>query len=131
MLLEFSDKRINEFASVAFHKKNDGKPFEVSELLGQELLKVPTKMDGQTISVFKAYEKTVSKSLLPEDFPLRAELEANGIYTMEDVKVLTLDSHAELKGIGVKSMQKILDAVPVDDLPPVTNEEILPKGEGE
>jgi hypothetical protein len=132
MILQFSDSRITEFANGNFYRKNDGAPFEVKDILGNDLLKAPTVLDGQKVKVFKKFEKKVSKSFLPEDFPMRDELEQNDIFTLEQVNALELDDHSRLKSIGKKSMQKILDARIVGEQSAPPSTEILTEGnEGE
>ena len=112
MLLKFADKRINEFSEGNFHRTNTGEPFEVDNNLGNELLRAKTKIgippNAETVHVFTEAKKT-KKSILADDFPLRDQLEANEIYTLEDVRALKPEDHKNLPGIGKASLQKVID----------------------
>lgn len=111
MFLKFAHKEINEFAQGVKIFENTGEPFEVAEALGNQLLKATGKLRGEKVSIFTRHDKKVSQSALPEEFPMRDELEENGIFTMEQVKELKLDDHKNLKGIGATTMQRIIDAI--------------------
>ena len=55
MLLKFKHKKIKEFSNGAFRAVNDGKPFEVSETIGNELLKAQAIVEfgGDLTDVFE------------------------------------------------------------------------------
>lgn len=55
MLLKFAHKKIKEFSNGTFRAVNDGKPFEVSEAMGNELLKAQMIVEygGEMTEVFE------------------------------------------------------------------------------
>lgn len=65
MILQFAHKEIKEFANGTFHVKNDGKPFEVTDLLGNELLKAQMFLrnaDGKkSVNVFEVEKPKKAK----------------------------------------------------------------------
>ena len=63
MLLKFANKKIKEFANGAFVCVNDGKPFEVSENMGNELLKAETVLfGGEKVKIFEEEKPKVGKA---------------------------------------------------------------------
>jgi hypothetical protein len=53
MFLEFADKNINEFKCGHVYFKNEGKPFEVKDSLGNELLTEFTHVNGVMVQTFQ------------------------------------------------------------------------------
>ena len=53
MFIKFAHSQISEFALGELHFRNTGEPFEVSQSVGEALLRSPHIINGETVSVFE------------------------------------------------------------------------------
>lgn len=118
MWLRFASEEIKGFSEGPFYWPNEGKPIEVDAVLGQELLWKKHFLDGEMVPVFvvssesgeslEGQESPESLESYPEEFP-SAEVLAGAGFSYEEALLLDRDQLIEIKGIGPKSADAILE----------------------
>jgi hypothetical protein len=61
MKIQFADSRINEYSSGGFHAVNDGKPIEVGNNVGPDLLAAKHFLDGEFVNIFEPFVPKTDK----------------------------------------------------------------------
>jgi hypothetical protein len=108
MKLQFTDERINEFKSGEFHTVNDGKAFEVSELLGHDLLNARHSLNGELVPVFKTVVKTDAGAEEITEETLKRKKKAELLDIAEQLQISDMTADKTNNEI----IQKILEADP-------------------
>jgi hypothetical protein len=114
MKIVFADERIREYKNGDFHAINDGEPIEAPPMLVTELLAATHPLEGEEVGVFVPAKEqddaplATGKGEFPEGFPHAKVLEKLG-FSYEEVLAMTREQLIDLKGIGDKGADAILE----------------------
>lgn len=95
MKLEFTDERIKEYYEGGLHYTNDGEPIEVSESLGQEMLKKVHFLDDKQVPVFRVVAPENAEAETPTGETEGAPEESANF--LESAEQLARNSRADLE----------------------------------